>query len=370
MKSILVINQSSSYLFQDMTRILSSSYDIHVFAGAKYSNKTLFSRLISWSTFSLQLFFFLCASRKKYSCILYSSNPPLAPFISLLFSSKYHLLIYDLYPDALRSIKPSSLLLQYFLHLIIDIWSVANKRLFSNAQSIIAITDEMKALATSYLPPQQATSKISVMYPWADPHLFYKDSNAASSFKTKYFNGTTDGIVLSFTGNIGITHDAAFLVEKVLDYSGDAKHKLNLIVSTEDTSKINIRSHSSLTLLPYLDIDDYRGLLCLSDLTIIVLDKEVSAASIPSRFFSAIACGTPVLAICHPHSALARIINEYKCGLSINPTAIDFDQHLIQTLKVIMTSPQLLSKLSDNSLLAAQHFTATNATRNLIAAFS
>ena len=71
----------------------------------KYNRSSAFLRIYTWLVFLIQTIFYLSVDLKKDTNIYFSSNPPMLPFINLLFKNQSVIHIYDVYPDALLASK-------------------------------------------------------------------------------------------------------------------------------------------------------------------------------------------------------------------------------------------------------------------------
>ena len=120
MVKVLIINQSSGYLVYDLAESLSSHHQVTLISGGKvtqmsflskaisffaYKRSSLVARFCSWLLFSLQCLFHLCLNPFKYRHIILYSNPPMLIFFLFPWSKRISYVFFDLYPDALMSLR-------------------------------------------------------------------------------------------------------------------------------------------------------------------------------------------------------------------------------------------------------------------------
>ena len=179
-QKIVLINQSSGYLFIDVVNAFCKEYDeVVLFAGevvvmniplnpkvkvvqiAKYNKKSIVSRSLSWLFGFIKSVVLLNLYYRDYE-VLASSNPPLLNMLPLFCKNKTSLLVYDVYPDGLAAagfIKQNGLLF--------NLWCRLNKKAFKRLQSITTITNGMASALAAYID----SSKISVVPLWSNQDL-------------------------------------------------------------------------------------------------------------------------------------------------------------------------------------------------------
>ena len=115
---------------------------------AKYNSSSAFKRIFTWIRFTISSFLYVLFRSRKKELILITS-PPFIVFIGLFFkkirNQNYHIIIWDLYPDALINfgiLKENSF--------IIRIWKRLNKKCFSSAATIFTIGKHLSEAIEKY----------------------------------------------------------------------------------------------------------------------------------------------------------------------------------------------------------------------------
>jgi colanic acid biosynthesis glycosyl transferase WcaI len=70
--------------------------------------------------------------------------------------------------------------------------------------------------------------------------------------------------------------------------------------------------------LPIQSRERYARLLSAADACVVVLSPEGTTTSVPSKTYSIMAAGKPVIAICELENEIARIVREESCGVHIS----------------------------------------------------
>ena len=134
-----MVNQTIGNLFLDVINSTSKHKNVIIFKGIAYDRKNIFSRIYTWTIFSIQLFFHLIVNSSKYEKVIAVSNPPFVPMIVYLTRCKYSLILYDLYPQILKQLKTNNIVLK----IVINIWNRCNKKIYNSADVIITLSNNM-----------------------------------------------------------------------------------------------------------------------------------------------------------------------------------------------------------------------------------
>lgn len=367
MKKILLVNQTSGPLFDDVIKYAKSVASVVVFKGIPYNRSTAFDRLLTWLLYSLHFSFHLLFASYQYSKLLVVSNPPFIPLLAPLGRRPYALLLYDLYPDVLWQLKPTNLFSKFCLSCIIWIWRKLNSYSFARAEHIFTLSDSMAAQLRPFFPSQSIWRyRVSVIPPWADTANIFPSPDAARLFRQKY---SVNGFLCTYSGNIGITHPLEILLETsvYLDSSSAIPDMQFLVIGDgpkrESLEKMAISLNIRTERLRFLDRLPYSELsasLSAADLAVVALDGPASIASLPSKTFNALACGTPLLVLAPSDSALAMLVKHHDCGYVIEP-GVDASKKLSFLIEDLVKHPYKLNNLAVNALDASRHYTSDNA---------
>ena len=366
-KSLVMINQSGSYMDVDVANVAISIYDEVVILGRvrtmereldervttipmiPFDKSSAWSRMITWGWFSLQVFWELLT--KYRGCdILYYTNPPMVCWSSLVLSNRFCIMEYDIYPDALKIVGIGS------NHPISSLWRLVNKRLFAKAAQIYTLSEGMKSCLAKY----GNVDKIKVIPLWTASSHFRSISKQENPFLEKL--GLQDKFIVLYSGNIGYTHSVEVLVDIAKEMRneedihfliiGEGKKKAEIAdkVLNLKLSNVTIMSYQPKEILPYS--------LGAADLGVITLDENVAQVSVPSKTMNLLAVGAPLLAISTEDTEMYRLLNKYNCGLCIPKQNVT---DMVRYIKELHTNRAYRTFLSTNSIKASLDFTYKNA---------
>ncbi len=246
----------------------------------------------------------------RYELVIVYSLPPLLPLLpalmNVLFGKKFMFACYDLYPDlaiAMKAIRPGSA--------IDRVMSFTNRLVYPRATAIVAIGTEMKKyMAKSGLVRDGA--KIRVLPNWYDdePNIYTEPTDQPK-----------EQFVVAYCGNMGICQDMETILQcaavlKDRDnihfvFTGHGNKAESLKAEAAQLYLANIEFHGFLTGKAYTDM------LANADCFVVSLERGMEGLAVPSKTYSYLAAGRPVLAIIDPDTDISRDLAQYECGYTI-----------------------------------------------------
>lgn len=368
MKKIVFVNQASGYLTIDIVNAFADKYDkvdlisssvrvqdiplrdkVKITSTIKHSRKSNFSRLMRWLLSSIHVFFLLLTKYRSYE-VFYISVPPMAYLCSLIVPNRFSILIYDIYPDVLKLFGVSE------SNFIYKWWAKANLKLFKKAHRIYTISDGMSRLLESYVQKK----KIHVIQNWTgltnlepitkEQNTFIHDHELQGKF------------IVQYSGNISPTHNIEVLVD-IAEKCQSYENVLFLIIGRgqllprikEKVAELNL---DNCKFLPFQPDNVLKYSLASADLGVVVLGKETSNISIPSKIYNIQAVGTPLMGISAHGSELEKHIIKYSNGRNFEHDQVE---EIAQFIGDLSSNPSAHKELKQKALDSSQHFTYKNA---------
>ena len=330
-KKIVIINQDSGYLMIDLANsYVEAGYDVYLVTGRiternkslhpnvcvcrikKYNRLTLISRLLSWVIASIQISAKVLFQFRN-SHILFVSNPPTSAWINAFINREFSLLVYDVYPDALEEIGYAN------KHsLIYHIWHKFNRITYAKAKRIITISESM----ADTMQPYANGKEIEIIPIWTDNNYLKPIEVDTNIFIKKYH--LEGKFIVLYSGNLGETANAEIMVD--LAISARQETNIQFVIIGEGSHKKMISQrieYAKLTnclLLPKQSAEMFPFSLASANLALVSLSKATGRIALPSKLYSILSVGVPILGICENNTALASIISKYNIGIHF-----DFD---------------------------------------------
>ncbi len=246
----------------------------------------------------------------QYELVIVYSLPPLLPLLpalmNVLFGKKFVFTCYDLYPDlaiAMQAIGRGSA--------IDRVMSFTNRLVYPRASAIVAIGTEMKQyMLKSGLARDEA--KIRVLPNWYDgePNIYTEPNDQPKG-----------QFVVAYSGNMGICQDMDTILQCATAlrdrsdvhfvFTGHGNKADELQAEANRLGLANVEFHGYLTGKAYTDM------LANADCFVVSLERGMEGLAVPSKSYSYLAAGRPVLAIIHPDTDISRDLTLYECGYTI-----------------------------------------------------
>jgi hypothetical protein len=371
-KRIIFVNQSCGYLMVNIinayvkagyscilitgllverTEFLHKTVMVHKII--RYDNTSYFKRLFTWFVGAVRTIWLLKTHYRKDELFIVS-NPPFASLYPLVVRNPFSLLIFDVYPDVIAELgilKKESFIIRQ--------WEKANRSIYPKAQHIFTITDGMKNLLSKYA----LHSKIVVVPLWSDNEFLRKIPREENHFIRRH--GLEDKFVVLYSGNIGLASDVEILAE-VAKHITD-KDILFIVIGegarkTFLETKVKKEKISNLNILPWQQVSELPFSLSAGNLAVVSLNQNASRLAIPSKLFSVLSIGIPILGIAGKDSDLYQFIEKNEIGKCFQSDSIMDIAGYIQEIK---DHPWIGEKLSANAVSISQKYTRKNVTRFL-----
>lgn len=370
MKRLILVNQVAGPMFIDIANyFVQLGYEVQLLTGqmgktgnsihpavqvfkrTKYKRNNPFSRIITWSWFTIQTWYFL-KNEKKDAEVMLVSNPPFVPLLSHFLHRKknltFRILIYDIYPDVLEQSGYLS------KHLFLSRWwRKVNEKAFCRSERLYTISHGMQSVLAQYAPAQ----RWEVIYPWVDTSFIKRIPKSENPFIKKY--KLEDKTVILYSGNMGKTHDLITIlkVAKELNkhkgyfflFIGDGAEKRRLMAFAKKYKLTNT------LFLPFQQPEVLPFSLSSADIAIVTLTNSAAQLSVPSKTFYQMAAGNPILCIANSDSELARMVFSSNCGIVFAPGSINKIANFLLNL-----DEKLIYEWANNSLINSNRFTVEN----------
>ena len=250
-------------------------------------------RLINYFSFTFMVLLNLFRTARYRAVVVYS-NPPILPWIAswakVLFGTKLVFVSYDLYPEVAtvtNTLREGNIICRLMNHI--------NKCVYRRADHVVALSAEMK----EFILQNRDTSrdKVTVIPNW------YRDQGERTDIQQdNRFRETVNGrFVVSYFGNMGTMQDMDTILGAIRELKddpgifflfaghGNKMEKLKEIVEQEQISNITIHK--------FLHGKDFEDALAISDCAFVSLEKGATGLCVPSKTYSYMMQGIPLLAV-------------------------------------------------------------------------
>ena len=291
----------------------------------------------------------LASLTKKYDVALIT-NPAietLTPFVwhSLIRKKPTVWSVFDVYPDV--GIK-----LGIFRNkAVIGIVSHIERLCLRNSSFVQIISNSFKPGLNKLDVPD---SKMFLIPIWVDttfitpmPHnnRFSKEHHLENKF------------IVLYAGNIGLSQG----LEQVLTAAEILKNQKNILFVfvgggaglAQLQSQVQQRQIMNVQFIPFQPRERLPEVLASANVSLVILKRGIGSDSLPSKTFSALSSGRPIIASVDQKTETCKLIQQAEAGICISP---DNPQKLAETILKLMDDVNLCADLGSNGRVWAEKY--------------
>ena len=250
-----------------------------------------------------------------YDVILVGTAPPMAALaaraLNRLKGIPFVYVVYDLEPD--RSVTMKMLTPN---HPAVRLFRRHQKRWLLSAAKVVVLGQYMGEYVTqTYGLPARHVEVIPI---GADPQEIVPGSKQ-SRFRAEQ---GLDGFVVLYSGNFGRYHN----FDTILDAAkalGETRPDIRFVLVGGGAQKDHIAARitqenlRNVGLFDFFPREAYADLLASADVSLVTLEPGMEGLCVPSKLYSILASGRPVVAAVSARSEVARVIDEAQLGIHL-----------------------------------------------------
>ncbi|WP_414838624.1 glycosyltransferase family 4 protein [Carnobacterium sp. TMP28] len=277
----------------------------------------ILGRLINYLSFTVSVLLNL-KEIKKYKLLIVYSNPPILPIVAAiankLFNTEIVFVCYDIYPEI--AIKTGAISEK---GVISKVMNLVNTSLYKNINKVVALSYDMKKYLLSNRN-QLRENQIAVIPNWYEdqPDKDVEISYANKLFKEMY---PKEKLIISYLGNMGIAQDLNTLIDAIKFFKDNTEISFlfaghgSKVSELKDT--VENKSLKNVFIYDFLHGTDFQDALNISDIFIVSLESGLEGLAVPSKTYSYMMNGKPIIAIMDKDTDISQDIVNNKAGYGI-----------------------------------------------------
>ena len=279
----------------------------------RFSKDNLLGRAINYITFMGQLFLRVLFTTRKDTVYLYTTNPPFLAFIGAVVSvvrrHRYVMLLHDAYPQIavwVGTIRRRGIAER--------VWHWVNRVSYGRSQQAIVLCQKARRLVCDTYDKPEA--KVHVVPNWADGEILRTKPKPQSEFAAEH--NLLDYFTVMYSGNLGLYYE----FETILDAAErlvDAPFRLVFIGAGGKKNwikdQIIARELTNTLLLPYQPYDRLPDSMSSCDASLVSIAEGIEGISFPSKLYTSLAVGRPIMALSESDSELRDLIETHRVGM-------------------------------------------------------
>ncbi len=210
---------------------------------------------------------------------------------------------------------------------------------YRRADAVTVLSDDLAANVSRKVDVADGTGRRPVVR--VVPNFVDTDSIRPADRMTRYRveHGLGDRTVVMYAGNLGHSQSLD-LVVAAADRHRD-RHDLVYVVNGGGVRADDLRAaaaqRENLVVVDYQPADRVPEVLASADLHLVPLRTGLGESSVPSKTYSILAAGRPLVASIDEDSEVARVVVEAGAGLAVPPDDVEA---LVEAVEVLVADPE------------------------------
>jgi glycosyltransferase involved in cell wall biosynthesis len=289
--------------------------------------------------------------------ILAMTDPPVegivGAFVAWLKRRPFVYNIRDMYPDmALGGGIVGD-------RLWVRLWEKMHRRALGRAERVIVLGDDMREriLRKSIEPARVVVVRDGAVLP---DTLAEQSNPVAQQIRCGYSFAAIHAGNLGFYGAWDTLLQAAKLLEGEnigLIFVGEGANRARLQAAAQGFANVRF--------LPFRPPVEIPMVMAAGDVHIICVRRGLEGVVVPSKLYSILAAGRPVLAVAAEESDMVRIVRNSRCGLAADP---DDPASVAAALRTMRDEPRELTYMGQRAREAAKNYARVNELKRFVAA--
>jgi glycosyltransferase involved in cell wall biosynthesis len=285
-------------------------------------------------------YFLICALafvsvKRRTDVLLVVTCPPLLPVVGALWRrlncGKLVIWEMDVYPDTAIAVGKIGARATYTRVLsAVAAWA------YRSADRVIVIGECMKARLVSKGVPGQT---ISVVENWANENNVSPRRDISQ-----------DSLTVLYSGNLGWVHDMDTIAGGMCRLRNEPRLLFRFVGSGACRPRLEqlcaAKNITNVEFLADVPVEAFAASLSSGDVGLVTQREETLGCVVPSKLYSVLGAGRPVLFIGPAASASARLILRFECGWHIHPGDVE---GLVERLLWLRTHPSEVAAAGDRA---------------------
>jgi glycosyltransferase involved in cell wall biosynthesis len=287
--------------------------------------------------------------------VLAMTDPPVAgiagSFVARLKRRPFVYNIRDLYPDMALggSIVKESVWVRW--------WERLHRGALRRARRVIVLGDDMREriLGKGVAPARVVVIRDGTLIPET---LASQSDPVAQEIRSGFPFVAIHAGNLGFYGAWDTLLQAAKLVENekiALIFVGEGANRERLQRAAQTSTNVRF--------LPFRPAREIPLVMAAGDVHVITVKRGLEGVVVPSKLYSVLAAGRPVLAVAAEESDVVRIVREARCGLAADP---DDPIAVASALRTMRDNPRELTDMGQRAREAAKKYVRVNELKRFV----
>lgn len=241
--------------------------------------------------------------------------------------------IQDIFPDA--AIETGAITNKK----VISFASWLERTSYKCSDSVVLLSDDLANNVQSKLE-QEFHKRVRVIPNFVDTQAINPMSRL-TNYRTEL--GIGDALVVMYAGNVGFSQSLEMLIIAARELP-----QLIFVINGEGAARESLKKSahglSNVKFGDYQDASRLSEVLATGDIHVVPLKRGLGSVSVPSKTYSVLAAGRPVVAAVDLDTEVPRILAAARAGVCVEP---DDSDAFISALRAMAQDPKILSEMGE-----------------------
>lgn len=279
-----------------------------------HDSRSLKSRLMCWLGYIRDVKRWYRRNREQFDLIYGTSNPPVNAWLGCWLKKRlkapFVYMNWDLYPQIIEESYANPV-----VRLICSFWHAMNCRIYPKIDQMITIGNVMR---DSINEPLKKKIDIDVVPIACNVESLIPREKASNPFIQD--NGLAGKFIVLYSGKLGYGHNISAFVKAAELLRAEDGIEFVFIGKGPRCAEVEtaIRNGApNVKLFPYQSEEMFPYSMACGDVGIVSQEERVAHLFLPSKTYSMMACGMPVIGLCSNRDDLKMLLEESGAGFAI-----------------------------------------------------
>jgi len=340
---------TSRQIYDDPSSVLSAREGVrgvqaHRVWATHFGRGRLLPRAVDYLTFYLSATVKLASLTDRDAVVIAETDPPLlsVPCALVAWLRRCALVNWtqDLFPEIAESLHVPG------IALVAPVLRRVRNLSLKLARTNVVLGEGMAARLRA---EGVAPDKIEVIHNWSPVEMAPLSAQAVTNpLRTEWNLGQK--FVVGYSGNFGRAHDFSTVLDAAVVLRDQPDVHFLFVGAGAQRAWVETRvaelGLTNVSFQPYQPLDRLALSLSVPDVHLVSLKPELEGLLVPSKFYSVLAAGRPVLFVGDPKSEMARRIDEADCGRAFPPGA---HADLAAAVRQLASHPEKVAKMGERA---------------------
>lgn len=206
---------------------------------------------------------------------------------------------------------------------------------YRHADAVTVLSEDLADNVAAKLPPGQDRAKVRVIPNFVDT-AFVKVAERDNGYRREF--GLVGKTVVMYAGNVGLSQSLDLMLAAARHFAH--RQELAFVINGGGSAREALqRDAAGLGNIRFVDMQPKSRLpeiLAAADLHVVPLKTGLARSSVPSKLYSILAAGRPLLASVDPGTEVARTVERAGAGMAVEP---DDPAAFVAALEMMLADP-------------------------------